>query len=182
MESKKESAQDGSAQNRKKKEEQKREKWEKAKYIILAVLVVGILAGSGALYWQITKQNQSPSADFARAQELQKQVDDLNKKIDELNANLSSAKESVSSTVISTTETKKSSSSSSSSQAVSGVVNINTASAGELDTLPGIGPAYAQRIIDYREANGGFKSIEEIQNVKGIGPKTFDKMKDQIAI
>ena len=63
-----------------------------------------------------------------------------------------------------------------------GKINLNTASATQLDTLPGIGPAYAGRIIDYRNANGGFKTIEEVQNVKGIGPKTFDKMKDMISI
>jgi competence protein ComEA len=62
-------------------------------------------------------------------------------------------------------------------------VNINTASAGTLDEcLSGIGPAYAQNIIDYREAHGGFKSIEEIQEVRGIGPKTFEKIKDQITV
>lgn len=61
-------------------------------------------------------------------------------------------------------------------------ININAAGIGELDSLPGIGPAYAQRIIDYRNANGGFKSIEDIQKVKGIGPKTFEKMKDKITI
>lgn len=62
-------------------------------------------------------------------------------------------------------------------------VNINTASAATLDEcLPGIGPAYAQRIIEYREAHGGFKSIEEIQEVSGIGPKTFEKIKNQITV
>lgn len=67
-------------------------------------------------------------------------------------------------------------------QTVSSKININTASALELDTLPGIGPTYAQRIIEYRESKGGFKSISEIQNVKGIGPKTFEKLKDMIEI
>jgi comEA protein len=69
-----------------------------------------------------------------------------------------------------------------SSQTISGKININTASASQLDTLSGIGPAYAGRIIDYRVANGGFKTIEEIQNVKGIGPKTFEKIKDNITV
>lgn len=77
------------------------------------------------------------------------------------------------------TETK---SSSASTQAVSSKININTASSAELDKLPGIGPTYAQRIIEYRESKGGFKSISEIQNVKGIGPKTFEKLKDMIEI
>lgn len=63
-----------------------------------------------------------------------------------------------------------------------GLININTASLSELDSLPGIGPAYAQRIIDYRENHGGFKSVEEIKNVSGIGTKTFEKIKDKITI
>lgn len=64
----------------------------------------------------------------------------------------------------------------------SGKVNINTASAAELDTLPGIGPAYAERIISYREEHGSFSSIEELQEVSGIGPKTFEKLKDMVSI
>lgn len=64
----------------------------------------------------------------------------------------------------------------------SAFVNINTATLGELETLPGIGPAFGERIIDYRNANGGFKSIEEIQAVSGIGEKTFEKIKGQISI
>ncbi len=65
---------------------------------------------------------------------------------------------------------------------VVGKININTASASELDALPGIGAVYSQRIVDYRNANGGFKSIDEIKNVKGIGDKTFEKFREQITI
>ena len=61
-------------------------------------------------------------------------------------------------------------------------VNINTATQNELDGLPGIGPALAQRIIDFREENGNFKSIEDIQNVKGIGKSKFDEIKDKIVV
>lgn len=61
-------------------------------------------------------------------------------------------------------------------------ININTASLSELDTLPGIGPTTAQRIIEYREQNGGFNSIEEIMNVSGIGEAKFEKIKDLITI
>jgi competence protein ComEA len=61
-------------------------------------------------------------------------------------------------------------------------VNINTATLAELDTLPRIGPAIAQRIIDYRTANGDFKRIEDIQNVRGIGPATFEQLKDLITV
>jgi competence protein ComEA len=59
-------------------------------------------------------------------------------------------------------------------------VNINTATASELETLPGVGEVTAQRIIEYRVANGPFETIEEIQNVSGIGPKTFEEMRELI--
>ncbi len=61
-------------------------------------------------------------------------------------------------------------------------ININTATLEELDTLPGIGPAIAQRIIDYRAANGPFAAIEDIVNVAGIGPATFENIKDLITV
>jgi len=61
-------------------------------------------------------------------------------------------------------------------------INLNTADKSELETLTGIGPAFAKRIIDYRQENGGFKSAEEIQAVSGIGEKTFEKIKNQISI
>jgi competence protein ComEA len=51
-----------------------------------------------------------------------------------------------------------------------------------LDTLPGIGPAIAQRIVDYREAFGDFMTIEDIQKVKGIGPATYEDLKDRITV
>lgn len=61
-------------------------------------------------------------------------------------------------------------------------ININTADENQLQTLTGIGPAKAQKIIEYREANGGFKSIEEIMNVSGIGEKTFENIKENICV
>ncbi|MCU0679497.1 MAG: lamin tail domain-containing protein [Planctomycetes bacterium] len=62
------------------------------------------------------------------------------------------------------------------------MININTASPVEFDTLPGIGPAKAQAIIYYRAQNGSFRTIEEIMNVSGIGPTTFDGLKDSITV
>lgn len=62
------------------------------------------------------------------------------------------------------------------------LININTADLDTLVTLPGIGPAYGQRIIDYRNANGPFKTIEEITNVSGIGQVTFSNIKDLITV
>ena len=64
----------------------------------------------------------------------------------------------------------------------SGKVNINTATIAELDTLPGIGPVYAKNIVDYRQKNGLFTYIEDIQKVNGIGPALFDRIKDLISI
>lgn len=61
-------------------------------------------------------------------------------------------------------------------------ININTASASELETLSGIGPQKAQGIIQYREEEGNFQTIEELTNVSGIGEKTFEKLKDAIIV
>jgi competence protein ComEA len=61
-------------------------------------------------------------------------------------------------------------------------ININSAPADVLDKLPRIGPKVAQRIIDFRKQNGPFKKVEELMKVKGIGEKTFAKLKDLITI
>ena len=61
-------------------------------------------------------------------------------------------------------------------------VNLNTANASLLDTLPGIGPVKAQNIIDYRNENGPFLSIEEIKSVEGIGDATYNGLKDLITV
>jgi len=65
---------------------------------------------------------------------------------------------------------------------IDGKININTATLEELDKLPGIGPVKAKSIIDYREKYGKFDSIEEITNIKGIGDKTFENLKDSITV
>lgn len=61
-------------------------------------------------------------------------------------------------------------------------VNINTASSEGLEKLSGIGKAMAKRIIDYRETHGGFANKEEIMNVKGIGKKVFENIKNNICV
>ena len=61
-------------------------------------------------------------------------------------------------------------------------VNLNTATAAQLETLPGVGMKTAERIVEYRQKNGGFKKIEDLMNVRGIGEKNFLKLKPMITV
>ena len=61
-------------------------------------------------------------------------------------------------------------------------VNLNTATVAQLETLPGIGKSTAERILEYRQKNGGFKKVEDLMNVRGIGEKSFLKMKPLITV
>ena len=63
-----------------------------------------------------------------------------------------------------------------------GRVNINTADEKQLDALPGIGPAMAQRILEYRRENGSFQSAEDLKKVRGIGDAKFEKLKDKVKL
>jgi competence protein ComEA len=62
------------------------------------------------------------------------------------------------------------------------LININTASSGELERLPGIGPILAERIIEYRKNKGLFTTIEDLKKVEGIGPKKFQQLKDKVTV
>ncbi|GAA4526766.1 ComEA family DNA-binding protein [Brachybacterium paraconglomeratum] len=68
------------------------------------------------------------------------------------------------------------------SSGASGVINLNTASAAELEELPSVGPAIAQRIIEHREKNGPFRSVDGLLEVSGIGPSTLEKIRDRATI
>ena len=65
---------------------------------------------------------------------------------------------------------------------VTGSININTASATDLEALPGVGAKTAALIVEYRQKNGPFKKIEELMNVRGIGEKNFLKLRPQITV
>ncbi|MEZ0327317.1 MAG: helix-hairpin-helix domain-containing protein [Fimbriimonas sp.] len=73
-------------------------------------------------------------------------------------------------------------SSSESGPVASGLVSLNTASKAELDTLPGVGPSTADKIIQYREEHGGFTSVDELLAVKGIGPKKLAAIRDRVQL
>jgi competence protein ComEA len=73
-------------------------------------------------------------------------------------------------------------SASKSTPAPSGPININTATEAQFESLPGIGPKVAQRILEYRQKNGQFKKIEDLMNVKGIGEKSFLKLKPYLTV
>ena len=76
----------------------------------------------------------------------------------------------------------KSSPRNSGKSAVASTVNINSASAAEFETLPGVGAKTAALIVEYRQKNGPFKKVEELMNVRGIGEKNFLKLKSQLTI
>jgi comEA protein len=61
-------------------------------------------------------------------------------------------------------------------------ININTAGVEELVSLPGIGPSYAKRIVEFREKNGPFKKVDDLLNVQGIGEKTLEKIRDKVTV
>ncbi|MFB9359341.1 ComEA family DNA-binding protein [Actinoplanes nipponensis] len=63
-----------------------------------------------------------------------------------------------------------------------GLVNLNTATLAELDTLPGVGPVLAQRILDARDAQGGFKAVSDLRNVSGIGASRYEQLKDLVTV
>lgn len=68
------------------------------------------------------------------------------------------------------------------SEKATGFVNLNTASAEQIAMLPRLGAKVAQRVIDYRKANGGFKRIEDLMEVKGIGEKLFNTLKGHLTL
>ncbi|OIN90064.1 hypothetical protein CO019_01940 [Candidatus Berkelbacteria bacterium CG_4_9_14_0_2_um_filter_42_30] len=138
-------------------------------YIGIGLVVIALIGG---VLLMIKKGAGASSSDQTKI------IEENNKKISELETKVAGLqKENEALKAGSQTEAKNES-----SNQQSGKININTATAAQLDSLPGIGPVYAGRIVEYRDSHGGFKSINEIENVKGIGPKTFEKFRDKITI
>lgn len=67
-------------------------------------------------------------------------------------------------------------------RAATAMVNLNTATAAELERLPGVGPAIVARILEYRQKNSGFKKVEELMNVQGIGERSFLRLKTLVTV
>ena len=88
----------------------------------------------------------------------------------------------VAQSAIASAQGAKSASAAKSKATAANPVNLNSASVAQLQTLPGIGASTAQRIVEYRQKNGSFKKIEELMNVKGIGEKSFLKLKPLITV
>jgi competence protein ComEA len=130
------------------------------RYLIGAILIIVIISGAGLIVWQKIGTNKKTEKSQITALQQQNEL---------LRSQLSGNTEAVAG--VSTT-----------AQSTGEKININTADLTALDKIPSVGPAIAQRIIDYRTQNGGFKSIDDIKNVKGIGDKTFEKMKDLITV
>ncbi|MDD3086515.1 MAG: helix-hairpin-helix domain-containing protein [Patescibacteria group bacterium] len=135
----------------------------------LLIMKKGTLAGESNKNSLMEEKNQKIS-------ELENKITDLEGQIEQLKSATPSADSQPA-----TSPSPSASLAPTPSQAA-GKININTATVVQLDSLPGIGPVYAQRIIDYRTANGPFTSIDQVQNVKGIGPKTLEKFRDLVTI
>jgi len=134
---------------------------EKYRWYILIGLILIIIAGI-SLIWYDKSHRHKINSENQTVRELQKQNDLLRQQLSEASSKSVAGAQTI--------------------EEQGDKININTADATELDKLPNIGPARAADIIGYRQANGGFKSIEELKNIKGIGDKTFEEMKDLVTV
>jgi len=158
---------------------------EKYRFYIGGGLLFLILAGVG---FQLYRENYGNESIDSRIKSQEERIKILEEKISKLqisssnnqtaSGDSSALPQNDSGAVASASATQTTSTKSKST----GKVNINTADSSGLESLAGIGPVTAKNILDYRAQNGPFKSINELDNVKGIGQKTIDKFRDQITI
>ena len=175
---------------------------ERFKTPITVVLVIGVLAATGLLVFHTTafKQLVARAASSSDDQTLKALADQQQALMAELAsfkldnpagfAPLGDAVGTTPAAISSTASNSSSSTSTSPSKSAStstsstttGLVHLNTADAAALETLSDIGPTKAQAILDYRNAHGLFKSIDELDNVKGIGAATIDKLRPHLIL
>ncbi len=133
---------------------------EKYRWYIGTVLILIIIGGAGII-WQNNLKSRLNHQERSQVQDLQQENEQLRSQLSQISSGQVAGE-------ITENQSDK--------------ININTADAVTLDKLPNIGPARAADIIAYREENGGFRSIEELKNIKGIGDKTFEEMKDLVTV
>mgnify|MGYP001585677135 CR=1 FL=1 len=171
---------------------------ERFKTPITVVLVIGLLAATGLLVIHTTMAQQliartTTSSDDKVLKDLEAKQQAIlaqlaNIKLDQpagFSSDSSTASSSDTPSASSTDQASKPASSTSmsaSSSVISGTVHLNTADAAALETLPDIGVSKAQAILDYRTAHGRFSSIDELDNVKGIGTVTLEKLKPYLTL
>lgn len=131
------------------------------RFYLGAVLILIILSGSGYLIWNKYGKHLRNDRNV--------EITELKKQNEELRNQLSNQSQGqVAGANTEENQTDK--------------ININTATAVDLDKLPGIGAVRAADIISYRDSHGGFQTIEELKNIKGIGDTTFEKLKDSVTV
>lgn len=161
---------------------------ERYRIIIGAALVLVVVSGAITLSIINAKPKvvEKPIIDTAAEEELaalREQNNLLRKQIEEINQTRvagATTKTPISKSQI--INKSQSSNTQKDSKTISGLININTANQSALESLPKIGPTIAQRIIEYRNTNGAFKNTADIKNVKGIGDKTFEQIRDKITV
>ncbi len=134
----------------------------KYRFIIGGALIVIILIGSGVIFFNYYNQNQQKKENQKLAN-LKQENDQLRQELSAQNTKQVAGVQTI-------------------NQNQGSKINLNTATAEELDKIPGVGPARAKAILDYRSEHGSFKTIEEIKNIKGIGDKSFENIKDLITV
>lgn len=125
------------------------------------VLVLIIFAGTFILS---ASENEKPKLE----------IEEIKAEIENLKQEVSDLKGKIEKPTVATSQTEN--------ENKSGKINLNIADAKTLDTLPGIGPVRAQAIIDFREQNGGFKSVDDLRKVKTISSTVYEQIKDLVTV